>query len=129
MTEDVERKFADPVDKAKARELEAREHFKVSPPKKSGAESEHQVGTRSELAWKEVGGEKTAKVRSVARRYQDRDLRMVNVDIAGRVSRRSSHLQATSLGASKKWPLWSLDIRNAFLEADGLGREVHLRGP
>ena len=29
----------------------------------------------------------------------------------------------------KKWPLWSLEIQNAFRQADGFDREVYLRAP
>ena len=54
---------------------------------------------------------------------------MGNVDSAACVSRRSSHLQVISLGALGKWPLWSLDIKNAFLQADGFDRGVFLRAP
>ena len=61
--------------------------------------------------------------------YQAPDLRMGNVDIAGCVSRRSSHLQLISLGALRKWPLWSLDIKNAFGQADGFDRDVFRRAP
>ena len=76
------------------------------------------------LAWKEVDGEKTAKARLAASGYQDPDLRMGNVDVAGCVSRRSSQLQATSLGALMQWPPWTPDI-----QADGFGHEVSLRAP
>ena len=45
------------------------------------------------------------------------------------VSRRSPHVQVISLGALKKWPICSQDIKNAFLLADGFGRDVYLRAP
>ena len=77
----------------------------------------------------EVEGEKTVKAGLVAKGYQDPDLRMGNVDIAGRVSRRSPHFRAISLGARTQWPLWTLDIKNAFLQADGFIREVNLPAP
>ena len=48
---------------------------------------------------------------------------------SGRVCSRSSDPQVISLGALAKWKMWSLDIRGAFLEADGLGPEIHLRAP
>ena len=54
---------------------------------------------------------------------------MGNVDVAGCASRRSSHLQVISPGASRKWPPWSLDIKNACLQADGLDCDVFLRAP
>ena len=34
-----------------------------------------------------------------------------------------------SLSALKKWKLWSLDIKNAFLQADPFPREVYLQAP
>ena len=54
---------------------------------------------------------------------------MGNVDVAGRVSRRSSHLRLVSLGGMGKWPLRSLDIEYTLLQADGFDREVCLRAP
>ena len=65
----------------------------------------------------------------MAKGYQGPDRRTGNVDFAGRVRRRSSHLQVISLGALTKWPLWSLDIKNVCLQADGFDREVYLRAP
>ena len=32
-------------------------------------------------------------------------------------------------GALMKWPLWSLDFKNSWLQADGLDHEVYLRAP
>ena len=52
-----------------------------------------------------------------------------NVNTTGRARRRSFHMQLISLGALKKWPLCSLDIKNAFLRAAGFDREVYLRAP
>ena len=72
---------------------------------------------------------KQAKPDWVARWYQDPDLRLGNVDIAGCVSRRSSHSQVRSLGAPTKWQLCSLDIKNACVHEDGLDRGVFLRDP
>ena len=34
-----------------------------------------------------------------------------------------------SLSAIRKWKLWSLDIKNAFLQADGFVRVVFLHAP
>ena len=65
----------------------------------------------------------------MAKGYQDPDLRNGNVDIASCVSCRSSHSQLISLWPSKKWPMWTLDIKNAFLQADGFDRDVYLRAP
>ena len=79
------------------------------------------------IAWTEVEGEKTAKARLAAKEYQDPEIRMGNVDIAGSVSRRFSHLRVLSRGAPAKWPLWGLDIKCARLQADVFGCEVFLR--
>ena len=76
------------------------------------------------MTWKEADGGKTAKARLVVKGYQNPVLRDRDVDIAGCVSRRSSHLQLLSLGALKEWPLRTLDIENAFPHADGFGRVV-----
>ena len=81
------------------------------------------------LTWKEVDGQKTAKARLAVKGYQEPDLRMGNVDIACCVSRRSSHLQLISLGASERWALWGLDIKNALVQAGGFDPEIHLRAP
>ena len=45
------------------------------------------------------------------------------------MSVRPSHLQVISLSALKKWKLWSLDIKNAFLQANPFPREVNLHAP
>ena len=92
-----------------------------------GAQSEDLVDTRWVLTWNEVDGEKTVKARLAAMGYQGPHPRSDNVDIAWRVSRNSSHLQLISLGALRKWPLWSSDIKNAFLQADGFDCGVYLR--
>ena len=104
--------------------LEARARFKVFRQEKSGAPSEDLVDMRWALTWKEVYDEKTARARLAAKGCQDPDPRTGNVDIAGCVSRRPSHVQLISLGALKKWPPWRLDIRNAFPGADGFDRAV-----
>ena len=60
---------------------------------------------------------------------QGTDLRNGNVNIAGGEIARSPLLRLISLGALKKWEIWSLDIKNASLLADGFGREVYARAP
>ena len=103
--------------------------FRVLSPVNSGTQSKDLVDTRWVPAWKEDDGEKTVKARLAAKGFRDPDLRIENADTAGCVSRGSSHFRVTSLGALGKWPLWSLDIKNAFLRADGFAREVYLRAP
>ena len=119
LTEGAERTFSDLVRKANVKELEAWDQFRVCSPAKPGTQPKDLVDTRWALAWKEVESEKTVKARLVAKGYQDPDLRIGSVDIADCVSRRSSHLQVIFREALKKWPLWSLDIKNASLQADG----------
>ena len=74
-------------------------------------------------------GVKKVKARLVAKGFQDPDLTEGPVDTSGCVSLRSSHLQVVSLSALNKWKIWSLDIKNAFLQADGFGRVVFLHAP
>ena len=71
-----------------------------------------------------VNGEKCVKSHLVATGFQDPDLLEGVADTSGRVSFRSSHLQVVALGAITKWELWSLDIKNAFLQEDGFDRDV-----
>ena len=71
-----------------------------------------------------VDGIKKVKARLVAKGFQDPDLTEGLVDTSGCVSLRSSHLQVASLSALNKWKIWSLDIKNAFLQADGFDRVV-----
>ena len=87
------------------------------------------MGTRWVLTWKMVEGVKTVKARLVATGYQDPDLKNGLVETSGCVSPRSSHLQVVSLAALRGRRLWSLDIKNAFLQADGFGRDVFIQSP
>ena len=61
--------------------------------------------------------------------YQEPNLKDGLVETSGCVGLRVSHLQVLSLGALKEWQIWSLDIKNAFLQADGSQREVFLLPP
>ena len=65
---------------------------------------------------KRRGARQMADGRLVAKGYQDPDLRKGLVDTSGCVSLRSSHLQVISLRLIKKSELWSVDIKNAFLQ-------------
>ena len=76
------------------------------------------------MTWEEVDGVKTVKARLAAKGYQDPALREGDVDAVGCVSRRSSHLHLVFPGDLEEWPLRSLDVKNAFPQADGFGREV-----
>ena len=73
------------------------------------------VGTRWVLTWKIVDQTKNAKARLAAKGYQDPDLKEGPVETAGRVSLRSAHLQVISMAAIRRWELWGVDIKNAFL--------------
>ena len=74
-------------------------------------------------------GQKSATARLAAKVYQDPDIREGAVDTSVCVSLRSSHLQAISLRATKKWELRSLNIKDAFLRADRFTRDVFLQAP
>ena len=74
-----------------------------------------------------VDAAKGAKARSVAEGYQGPDLRDGSADKSGRVRLRTSNLEVISLGDLGKWSIGSLDIKNAFSQADGFGCKVFLR--
>ena len=114
---------------AKTRELDSLGKFQVFSPIALGKVSKEVVDTRWVLTWKDVEGKRTVKARLVARGFQDPDLAAGLVDTSSCVSLRSSHLQVISLSALKRWNLWSLDIKNAFLQADPFPREVYLQAP
>ena len=65
----------------------------------------------------------------MAKGYQYPDLQDGLIETSGSVSLRSSHLQVISLAALRRWKLWSIDIKNAFLQADGIGRDVFMQSP
>ena len=127
LTEAEERVRADLAQKAKVRELEAWGQYKVSPPGEMGAQSKDLADTLWVLTWKEVDGVKKVKARLVAKGYQDPDLREGNAELAGCLSRRSSHSQLISLEALKKWPPWSLGTKVAFPQTDGFHASGILR--
>ena len=129
LTEAEERMFADLVCEARAGGLEAWEQFKVASPEKMGARRKDLVDTRWVLTWKKVDSAKTEAKRLAAKGYQEPDLRTSNVDIAGCVSRGSSHSRPISQGALKQWPLRNLDIENAFRQAGRFDCGVCFRAP
>ena len=61
-------------------------------------------------------GQKFAEARLVAKGFQDPDLAEGLVETSGCVGLRSSHLQVVSLSAIRQWKLWSLDVKDAFLQ-------------
>ena len=113
-----ERLRADLVDTAQEWEVDARRQFEVFSLVKMGARTEEVVDTRRALTWTEAEGEKTAKARLVTKGSQGSDLWDGNAGIVSCVSCRSSHLQSISLGALKRWKVWSPDIKKC-LAPDG----------
>ena len=76
-----------------------------------------------------VDSKKNVGARLAAKGNQNPDLREGSVGTFGRVRLRSSHQQVISLAALTKWKIWSLDIRKAFQQASGFGRDVYSRAP
>ena len=68
---------------------------------KLGTQSKDLLDTRWVLTWKEVEGEKTVKARLVATGYQDPDLQMGNVKIAGCVSSFASDILSFEIAMRK----------------------------
>ena len=85
--------------------------------------------TRWVLTGKTADGRRCVRARQVAKGLKDPDSHEGPVDTSGCVSLRSSHLQVISRSAIRKWKLWSLDLKNAFLQADGFDRDVFLHAP
>ena len=110
-------------------ELDAWCKFQVFSPVPQTTVTKDVVETRWVLTWKDLDGKRTVKARLVARGFQDPDLADGLVDTSSCVSQRFSHLQVISLSALKKWKLWSLDIKNACLQADPFPRAVYLQAP
>ena len=81
------------------------------------------------LTWGTVEGKKCVKARLAAKGFQGPDLQDGLVETSKCVSFRPSHLQVIPLSAIRKWKLCSLDIKNAFLQADGFERDVFLHAP
>ena len=121
--------FSDEVSSAKQRELDAWAKFQVYSPVPEKKVNKSVVDTRWVLTWKDIDGCRAVKARLVARGFQDPDLAEGLVDTSSCVALRSSHLQVISLSALKRWRLWSLDIKNAFLQADPFTRDVFLQAP
>ena len=114
---------------AGTRVLDAWNQFKVFSPLEPGRCAEEVVGTRWALTWKMVEGVKTAQARLVAKGHEGPDLKEGLVETSGGVSLRPSHLQVISLAALRGWRLLSVDIKDAFLQADGFGRDVFIQSP
>ena len=85
--------------------------------------------TRWVPTWKVIDGETTAEARLVIKGTQDPDLQQGLVETAVRVSLHPSHLQFLSLHAVKKRAGWSLEVKNASLQADRSRRDVFVHAP
>ena len=121
-----EEQHAELVPAANIKELKAWEKFDVCEALKADNPSRQIAQTRWVLTWKMVDAQNSVEARLVAQGYQDPDLQDGSVDTSGCVTLRSSHLQVISLCAIKTWKMRSPDIKNAFLQADGLKMEVFL---
>ena len=121
---DAEKMHADLVCERKLREMAARKQVGVYTQRNACHVSKKIAQTRRVFTWKMVGGKTCVMARLAATGFQARDLQEGAADTSGCVRIRSSHVQVTSLGTIKKWELWSLDFKNASLQADGFDREV-----
>ena len=126
---DDARRFSKEAGAAKYREPDAWCKFQAFSPVLWRNAAKDIVDTRWVLTWKSLEGKRAEKARLAARGFQDPDLAAGLVDTSSCLSLRSSHLQVISLSALKKWKLWSLDIKNAFSQADPFPREVYLHTP
>ena len=120
---------AELVREGKLRELAAWEKFDVYTQRNECQVSKKVARTRRVFTWKTVDGKKCVKASLVAKVFQDPGLREGLVDTSGCVSLRSSHFRVISFGAIERWGIRSLDIKNAFLQADGFGRDVFSHAP
>ena len=120
---------ADLARRAKKEKLDAWAQLMVCPPVKMGPRQEDVADTRWVPSRREAEGAKTVEARLVAKGYQEADLRNGDVDISGCVGRRSPRRQLFPLGLLKQWAIWSLDIKNARLQADGIYRAAYGRAP
>ena len=64
-------------------------------------------------------GEKSERARPEAKGFQGPDLKEGIAGTPECVRIPSSHRQVIPKSAIRKWKLWSVDINNAFLQADG----------
>ena len=126
---DDEEAHADLAQEAGLRDPTAWKKFDVYAARNVCNVSKKIVQTRLVLTWKMVDAKESVQARLVAKGFQYPDPQRGIVDTTCCVGLRSSHLQVISLRAIEEWELWSLDIKNAFLQADGFTRGVFLQGP
>ena len=129
LSPEEERQHAELVQAAKIKERDALGAFGVFESRKDDNISKKTAWVRWVLTSKMMDGRRRVEARFVPKDYEDPALQERTVDTSGCVSLGSSHLQVTSLRAVKKWKLRSLDVKNAFLQADGFTRNVCLQAP
>ena len=102
------------VQAAITKELDAWGKFDACERRKDDNVSGQVAQTRWVLTWKVADGRKSAVARLVAKGRQDPDIQNGIAGTSGCVRLRSPHLQVISRSVTKKWKLWSLDIKTAF---------------
>ena len=120
---------AELVRERKLRELAAWGKFDVYTQRNECQVSKKVVQRRLVSTWKMVDGKMCVKARLVAKGFQDPDLQEERVDTSGCLRLRSSRLRVFFIIAIKKWGIWGVDIKIAFLQADGFVRDVFLHAP
>ena len=98
LTGEEERLRSGYLNEANVKELFAWQQFRVYKHVKADAPAKVVFDTRCVLPWRDVDGAKTMRARPAAEGVRDLDRKEGNADTAGRVSRRSSHLQLLFLG-------------------------------
>ena len=126
---DEEKLHSDLAQEGKLRELAAWKKSDAYTKRNEMNTSKQIAQTRWVLSWKMVARVERAMARPAAKGFQGPELKAGLVDVSGCVSLRSSHLQVVPISALQKWKLWSLDIKNASLHADGFDRDVRPHAP
>ena len=124
-----EKLHVDLIPAPNVKELHSWTKFDVFAPCKETEVNKKVAQTRWVLPWEMVGGCGNVTERLAAKGNQDPDLEEGIADATGCVSLRSSHLRVISLSAIKKWKVWSLDIKNASIQAGGPTRNVFPQAP
>ena len=129
LTRDEETTHGALVRAASHRELGDWQKSQVFEPAGKGEPSRAISGTRWVLRWQMVDGRRDVEAGFAAKGYQNPDLGTGLVETSGCVGIWPPHLRAIPLRALKKWQLSSLDIKNAFFQANGPDGAVYLRAP
>ena len=129
LAEGEERTSSDLEHKAKVREVEAWKHFRVFSAVTLGAKSKDLVGTRWVLTWRVVKGGKHSKPDWRTMEIEIRTCEWVMWILPVARAESPPGCKRYPWRHVMKWPLWSLDIKNASLQAGGFYLEVFFRGP